>query len=107
VIGGLGRAYVKQDRVTLGSVIHIPFYTDAESTSPTYNGKPYLEARVTLVGVVVFDSSVVQDDIDALGSAVVLLSPALTHQLSTCCRLLLRGRCASCGRRPQWSPRGG
>jgi FtsX-like permease family/MacB-like periplasmic core domain len=37
------------------------------------------------VGVVVFDSSVVQDDIDALGSATVLLSPALTHQLSSCC----------------------
>jgi hypothetical protein len=113
VVGGLGRAYVTQDRVTLvqgrladphstgeavmnaqaamemgvhvGSVIGIPFYTDAEVTSPSYNGKPYLEARVKLVGVVVFASSVIQDDINALSSATVLLSPALTRQLSSCC----------------------
>jgi hypothetical protein len=113
VIGGLGRAFVAQDRVTLvqgrladpdstgeavmnaqaatemgvhvGSVIGIPFYTDAEEASPSYNGKPYFEARVKLVGVVVFARSVVQDDIDALGSATVLLSPALTRQLSLCC----------------------
>ncbi len=113
VIGGLGRAYVTQDRVTLvkgrladphradeavmnaeaatemgvhvGSVIRIPFYTDAEVASPSYNGGPYLDARVKLVGVVVFASSVVEDDIDTLGTANVLLSPALTRQLSICC----------------------
>jgi len=66
VIGGIGRANITQDRVTLvsgrltdpdrtdeavmnaqaatemgvhvGSVIRIPFYTDAESTSSSYNG---------------------------------------------------------------------
>jgi hypothetical protein len=113
VIGGLSGAYTTQDRVTLvrgrladpgradeavmnaeaatemglhvGSVIRIPFYTDAESTSSSYNGPPYLHARVKLVGVVAFASDLVQDDIDALGSATVLLSPALTRQLSSCC----------------------
>jgi hypothetical protein len=93
VIGGLGRTYITQDRVTLvsgrladpdrageavmsaqaasemgvhvGSVIRIPFYTDAESTSSSYNGPPYLEARVKLVGVVVLATSLVEDDIGA------------------------------------------
>ena len=49
----------------VGSVIGIPFYTDAQSTS-SYNGPPHLVAKVKLVGEVVFSSSVVQDDIDKL-----------------------------------------
>jgi putative ABC transport system permease protein len=69
----------------LGSVIGIPFYTDTESTSPSYNGPPHLVAKVELVGEVVFSSSVVEDDIDRLGSAVVLLSPALTAEVAPCC----------------------
>ena len=113
VLGGLGVEYITQDRVTLvegrlanpnrtdeavinaqaarelgvhvGSVVHIPFFTDAESNSPTYNGPPYLDAKVKFVGEVVLGSSVVQDDIDALGSGDVLLSPALTRELATCC----------------------
>ncbi len=68
----------------VGSVIGIPFYTDAESTS-SYNGPPHLVARVKLVGEVVFGNSVVEDDIDRLGSAVVLLSPALTAEVGPCC----------------------
>jgi hypothetical protein len=113
VIGGLDGEYTTLDRVTLvegrlanpnsmneavmsaqaakewglhvGSVIDIPFYTDAESTSPTYNGPAHLVAKVKLVGEVVFNSSLVQDDIDALGSGVVLLSSALTRELAPCC----------------------
>ncbi|HTT58728.1 MAG TPA: FtsX-like permease family protein [Acidimicrobiales bacterium] len=71
--------------VHVGSVIAIPFYSDAEATSSTYNGPPYLFPKVTIVGVVVFNSSVVQDEIDQLGSAVVLLSPKLTERLENCC----------------------
>ena len=113
VVGGTDGECATQDRVTLverrlanpdrtdeavmnaqaadewglhvGSVIHIPFYTNDESNSPTYDGPPHLLAKVRLVGEVVFSSSVVQDDIEALGSAVVLLSPALTQELAPCC----------------------
>ncbi len=109
-VGGLNGEYVVQDKVTLvaghladprsldqavmnaqaaaelglhvGSVIGVPFYTDAEATSPTYNGPPHLVAKIVLVGEVVFASSVVEDDIDALGSGVVLLSEALTARLA-------------------------
>jgi hypothetical protein len=71
--------------VHVGSMIGIPFYSDAEDNSPTYNGPPYLFPKVTVVGIVVFNSSVVQDEIAQLGSAVVLLSPQLTDQLENCC----------------------
>ncbi|HEV3212244.1 MAG TPA: FtsX-like permease family protein [Acidimicrobiales bacterium] len=111
--GGLGGQYLTQDRVTvvagrlfdprradeavmnaqaaaemgvhIGSVISFPIYTDAESLSPTYNGPPYRVARMKLVGEVVFPHSVVQSDIDRLGDASVLLSPALTAELAPCC----------------------
>ena len=69
----------------LGSVIGIPFYTDGESNSSSSNGPPHLVAKVKLVGEVVFSSSVVEDDIDRLGSAVVLLSPALTAEVARYC----------------------
>jgi len=113
VVGSTNGEYLTQDRVTLvagrladpnrtdeavmdaqaatewglhvGSVIGLPFYTDAEDNSPSYSGGPYLVAKVRIVGEVVFSTSVVQDDIEALGSAVVLLSPALTRELAPCC----------------------
>lgn len=91
---------LREGGVHIGSVISIPFYTDRESTS-NYNGPPHLFPRITIVGEVVFNSTVVQDDIDALGSAVVLLSPKLTKQLETCCAyysgtaLLIKGGVAN------------
>ncbi len=71
--------------VHVGSVIRVPFYTDKESLSPTYNGPPYLFPRITIVGVIVINSTVVQDEIDQLGSSAVFLSPNLTDQLASCC----------------------
>jgi hypothetical protein len=71
--------------VHIGSVIAVPFYTDHESTSANYNGPPHDVPKITIVGEVVINSTVVQDDIDALASGVVLLSPTLTTQLATCC----------------------
>ncbi len=68
----------------IGSVIHIPFYTDAQVNS-SYDGKPHLVAKVTLVGEVVAARSVVESDIGALNSAVVILSPALTRVLAPEC----------------------
>jgi hypothetical protein len=90
--------------VHVGSVVQIPFYSDKEATSSSYNGPPYRFPKVTIVGEVVINRTVVQDEIDALGSSVVMLSPTLTEQLATCCAyytgeaLVLRGGQANASR---------
>jgi hypothetical protein len=71
--------------VHVGSVIQVPFYSDKQTASLTYNGPPYAFPKITIVGEVVINSTVIQDEINALGSSVVLMSPALTKQLETCC----------------------
>jgi hypothetical protein len=71
--------------VHVGSVIQVPFYTDKETTSSTYNGPPFMFPKITIVGEIVINSTVVQDEIAALGSSVVLMSPTLTNELKTCC----------------------
>jgi hypothetical protein len=70
--------------VHIGSVIQVPFFTD-EETSSTYNGPPHMFPKITIVGEIVIPSTVIQDEIDALGSSVVMMSPELTKQLETCC----------------------
>ncbi len=47
--------------------------------------KPYLRKDLTLVGTVVLNNAVVQDEIDALGAPTAILTPALTHRLTSCC----------------------
>jgi ABC-type antimicrobial peptide transport system permease subunit len=72
----------------LGSVIRIPFYTDAQTQNATsYSSlpKPFLVASVKLVGEVAMPNNIVESDFDALGSATVIFSPALTRHLSTKC----------------------
>jgi hypothetical protein len=87
--------------VHIGSVIWVPFYTDEESTSSTYNGPPDKFPKIKIVGEIVIPSTVIEDEIDALGSSVVLMSPGLTKQLETCCAyytgmaVMLRGGLAS------------
>jgi hypothetical protein len=71
--------------VHVGSVVQVPFYTDQEATSTNFNGPPHLFPKITIVGEVVVNHTVVEDEIDALGSSVVILSPKLTDQLATCC----------------------
>ncbi len=71
--------------VHIGSVIRVPFYSDKEATSSSYNGPPYLFPKITIVGEIVLNNTVVQDEIAALGSNAVILSPRLTSQLATCC----------------------
>jgi len=90
--------------VHVGSVIQVPIYNDREATSPTYNGPPYYFPKITIVGEVVINSTVIQDDIDELGSSIVLLSPELTNQWATCCSyysgmaLQIRGGTANAAR---------
>jgi len=71
--------------VHVGSVIQVPFYTDSETSSPSYNGPPHLSPKIKIVGEIVINSTVVQDQIGALNSSVVLMSPTLTKRLETCC----------------------
>ncbi len=71
--------------VHVGSVIRVPFYSDKQLNSSNYNGPPYRFPKITIVGEIVINSTVIQDEINALGSSVVLLSPNLTAQLETCC----------------------
>ncbi|HEY5263044.1 MAG TPA: FtsX-like permease family protein [Acidimicrobiales bacterium] len=71
--------------VHVGSVIRVPFYSDKEATSSNYNGPPLVFPEITIVGEVVINRSVIEDEIDTLGDSVVLLSPALTDRLATCC----------------------
>ena len=47
--------------------------------------KPAIRQNLTLVGTVVLNNAVVQDDIDANGPMTVILTPALTRQLLDCC----------------------
>jgi hypothetical protein len=71
--------------VHIGSVIRVPFYSDEEASSSTYNGPPDKFPKITIVGEIVIPSTVIEDEINALGSSVVLMSPGLTKQLETCC----------------------
>jgi ABC-type antimicrobial peptide transport system permease subunit len=72
--------------LTIGSVIRIPFYTDAQvnvARSDTTLPKPFLVASVKMVGEVALSNNVVESDFDALGSSTVIFSPALTRLLAT------------------------
>ncbi len=66
--------------VHVGSVIHIPFYTDAQVHSPA-SSQPHV-ATVKLVGVVILSRDVIESDDAALNAATVIFSPALTHELA-------------------------
>ena len=48
--------------------------------------KPAIRQNLTLVGTVVLNNAVVQDDIDANGPVTVILTPALTDSCSTAVR---------------------
>ena len=74
----------KEGGLLVGSVIHIPFYTDAQTQSSKAS-KPFLIAKVKLVGVFTSSDLVVQSDISALGSSEVIFSPALTKKLAPKC----------------------
>jgi hypothetical protein len=62
-------------------------YSNAQSSfsSSTVAPLPAFRERLTLVGTVVLNSAVVQDDIDANGPTTVILTPALARQLVNCC----------------------
>lgn len=72
----------------VGSQFTVALNSDAQieaetATSPT--PPPVRIARVRVVGLVTFSDEVADNQYDQLGSATILLSPALTHELATCC----------------------
>ena len=92
----------------IGSTVRLGFNSDAQLLSPDCCSAkatpPKVVVDLRLVGIVVVASTVVQDDVDALGSQVGLFTPALTRQLAQCCATYsssaLRGR----RRRPRDTP---
>jgi hypothetical protein len=75
----------KELGVRIGSVIQIPFYTDAQvrlAESGSGLGKPSRIVKVKMVGEIVLANNIVESDFDALGAPAVIFSPALTRLLA-------------------------
>ena len=111
--GAVGAEYFAQDRVTLvsgrlpdladpgqavmnaqaqkelgihvGSTFTITLNSDAQLLSSADNPPVVARARLRIVGLVVFPQDVVNDDYDTAGTASVLVTPALTRRIDTCC----------------------
>jgi putative ABC transport system permease protein len=72
----------------VGSVLPVAFYTtSAVNAAPGGNVQqpPHRIVRLSLVGIIEWSPQVVQDDDEALGDQLAVLTPALTKQLQTCC----------------------
>ena len=77
----------------VGSVLPMGFFTNEQKYNLpgccSANGKgklaPHLKVNLKLVGIVVVNTQVVEDDIDALGDNPVLLTPTLMRELVPCC----------------------
>jgi hypothetical protein len=68
----------------VGQTVTWGTYANAQFESAA-NAPPALHERLTLVGTVVLNNAVVQDEIDANGPTTVILTPALTRRLDNCC----------------------
>ena len=76
--------------IHLGEVLHFGFYTNAQEAAPGPSGDqfrphPHLELAIKVVGFGEYNNSIVQDDVDAVGSNFAMFTPALTRQLVGCC----------------------
>ena len=74
----------------LGSVLPVGFVTNrqlqaAGGATGKGNLRPHVKVDLELVGIAVFNSELVEDDIDALADNQVLLTPALIRELVGCC----------------------
>ena len=74
--------------VHVGSVLPVGIYTNAQTQLPgfgTASVKPQRVIDEKVVGIVLFNSTIIEDDVDASGSPNNLFTPALTDQLMHCC----------------------
>ncbi len=71
----------------VGQTVHWGTYANSQFSSAGTGPppKPALHENLTLVGTVVLNNAVVQDDVDANGSVTVIFTPALTRRLVNCC----------------------
>jgi hypothetical protein len=71
----------------VGETVPWGTYANSQFNLPTSGPppKPAFRRNLTVVGIVVLNNAVVQDDIDANGPATVILTPALTKELVACC----------------------
>jgi hypothetical protein len=72
----------------VGQTVSVGFYTNHETSLPgfgTAKVQPTKRADLRVVGIVVSNSDVVQDDAQKSISALVLVTPALTKHLVQCC----------------------
>jgi len=72
----------------VGQRISVGFYTNAQTGRPGFGTaavQPHVRIDVTVVGIVVLNSAVVQDDASRSISALVVFTPALTSRLAGCC----------------------
>ena len=65
----------------VGSHVNIGIWTSMQR-----NLTPHIVVHATLVGVGVFNTQVVQDDIDRGNTGFLLGTPALAHELDACCQ---------------------
>jgi hypothetical protein len=71
----------------VGEIIEMGIYTNAQTEAPgfgTARVQPMRRIAMTLTGIAVSPTSIVEDDAD-FGSPLGLVTPALTRQLLTCC----------------------
>jgi hypothetical protein len=74
--------------VHVGQTVPVGFYTNDQTSLPgfgTAKVQPTKRAVLHVVGIVVSNSDVVEDDAQKAISALVLVTPALTRQLVQCC----------------------
>ncbi len=85
----MSRASARQFRLRVGDRATFGLYTDAQTYDHGFGTAavaPVRRIHATLVGIVVRDAEVVEDEADASSNAsLVGFGPALTHQLLHCC----------------------
>ena len=75
----------KELGVHVGSTITVTLNSDAQLLSSANNPPAVARPRLHVVGVVVFPQDVVNDDYDTAGTAELLVTPALTRRIDSCC----------------------
>jgi len=80
-------------RLHVGDVVPLGFYTNAQTDLPgfaTARVPPHFRIDTKLVGIVAFNNTVVQDDIDRYPT-LALFTPTLTHRIEQCPTSCLAG----------------
>jgi len=75
-------------RVHVGDVLPVGIYTNAQTQLPgfgTAKVKPYRVVNEKVVGIAVFNTTIIEDQAGAGNSSYNLFTPALTRQLLHCC----------------------